>query len=158
MKCYVCFTCAFSTIIKDRFEKCPVCNNELSELTGRDRKEFLNLRKEDRVVWIENKTNQLISDELKQKKTTYILGKKQELQSSTEIQNMSSFNAAMAHGKAVLEGKDKGNPYGMACPYCHATNIKKISTASRMISTGLFGLGSKKIGKQWHCCNCGSDF
>lgn len=69
-----------------------------------------------------------------------------------------SFNAAIAHGKAILEGKDKGNSYGVSCPYCHATNIKKISTTSRMISTGLFGLGSKKIGKQWHCNKCGSDF
>lgn len=154
MKCYVCFTCAFSTIIKDRFEKCPVCNNELSELTGRDRKEFLNLRKEDRVVWIENKTNQLISDELKQKKTTYILGKKQELQSSTEIQNMSSFNAAMAHGKAILEEQSRR----VTCSYCGSANVKKIGFVSRSVSTGLFGLGSKKLGKQWHCCNCGSDF
>lgn len=68
------------------------------------------------------------------------------------------FNAAMAHSKAILEGKDKENSYGVSCPYCHATNIKKISTTSRMISTGLFGLGSKKIGKQWHCNKCGSDF
>lgn len=62
----------------------------------------------------------------------------------------------MTHGRAVLEGKDKGNPYGMACPYCHATNIKKISTASRMISTGLFGLASSKIGKTYKCSKCGS--
>ena len=44
------------------------------------------------------------------------------------------------------------------CPYCHSTNTKKISTANRMVSTGMFGLASKKIGKQWHCNKCGSDF
>ena len=71
-------------------------------------------------------------------------------------QKDAEFNAAMAHGKAILEGKDKGNPYGMTCPYCHATNIKKISTASRMISTGLFGLASSKIGKTYKCSKCGS--
>lgn len=64
--------------------------------------------------------------------------------------------AKLEHGKAILEGKDKGNPYGMTCPYCHATNIKKISTASRMISTGLFGLASSKIGKTYKCSKCGS--
>lgn len=68
------------------------------------------------------------------------------------------YNAATEHGKAVLEGRDKGNSYGISCPYCNATNIKKISTTSRIISIGLFGLGSKKIGKQWHCTKCGSDF
>lgn len=65
---------------------------------------------------------------------------------------------ALAHGKAILEGRDKGNPYGIECPYCHATNIKKISSASRAVSTGIFGLGSGRIGKQWHCERCGSDF
>ena len=68
------------------------------------------------------------------------------------------FDAKMAHGKAVLEGRDKGNSYGVSCPYCKATNVKKIGVGSRLISTGLFGLGSKKIGKQWHCNKCGSDF
>lgn len=44
------------------------------------------------------------------------------------------------------------------CPYCHTRNTKRISTGSRLLSVGLFGLGSKKIGKQWHCDNCNSDF
>lgn len=44
------------------------------------------------------------------------------------------------------------------CPYCHTRNTKRISTSSRLLSVGLFGLGSKKIGKQWHCDNCNSDF
>ena len=44
------------------------------------------------------------------------------------------------------------------CPTCGSTNIKKISTANRIVSTGLFGLASSKIGKQWHCNNCNSDF
>ena len=44
------------------------------------------------------------------------------------------------------------------CPTCGSTNIKKISTTNRIVSTGLFGLASSKIGKQWHCNNCNSDF
>lgn len=44
------------------------------------------------------------------------------------------------------------------CPYCNSYQTKKISGLSRAFSAGLFGLGSKKIGKQWHCTNCGSDF
>lgn len=44
------------------------------------------------------------------------------------------------------------------CPYCHSNDTKKISTTSRVISTSLFGLGSKKLGKQWHCNSCSSDF
>ena len=44
------------------------------------------------------------------------------------------------------------------CPYCHKNNTHKISGIGRWVSSGLFGLGSSKVGKQWHCNNCGSDF
>lgn len=44
------------------------------------------------------------------------------------------------------------------CPYCNSTNTKKISTLSRMGSFATFGFAGKKIGKQWHCNNCKSDF
>ena len=44
------------------------------------------------------------------------------------------------------------------CPYCQSTNCKKIGVVSRGVSFGLFGMGSGKIGKQWHCNNCSSDF
>ena len=44
------------------------------------------------------------------------------------------------------------------CPYCHSTNTHKLSIISRGTSTLMFGLASSKIGKQWHCNKCGSDF
>ena len=46
----------------------------------------------------------------------------------------------------------------VSCPYCKSTNVKKISVVSRGVSVGLFGLASKKIGKQFHCNQCKSDF
>lgn len=67
--------------------------------------------------------------------------------------------AKLAHGKAVLEGRDKGNPYGVACPYCKATNVKKITNTSKAVHTALFGIFSVgRNSKQWHCTRCGSDF
>lgn len=70
---------------------------------------------------------------------------------------MDPFNPPQAERKpvattAVIEDNS------VKCPYCKSANVRKISTAGRVVSTGLFGLGSKKIGKQWHCGNCGSDF
>jgi hypothetical protein len=44
------------------------------------------------------------------------------------------------------------------CPYCHGHSCKKISAVGRMVSTSILGLGSSKIGKQWHCNKCGSNF
>ena len=45
------------------------------------------------------------------------------------------------------------------CPYCHSTNTKKISTASKAGNIALLGIFSiDKVTKQWHCNNCKSDF
>jgi len=46
----------------------------------------------------------------------------------------------------------------ITCPYCQSTNCKKLSVVSRGVSFGLFGFGSGKLGKQYHCSNCNSDF
>lgn len=59
--------------------------------------------------------------------------------------------------KEMQEYQEKQNSI-IKCPYCKATNVTKISTAGRVVSVGLFGLGSSKVGKQWHCNNCKSDF
>lgn len=64
--------------------------------------------------------------------------------------------------KFPLEDREKlyGNSKekSVKCPYCSSTNTSKISMVGRVVSTGLFGLGSKKIGKQYHCNKCNSDF
>ena len=64
------------------------------------------------------------------------------------------FNAKMEHGKAVLEEQSRVPK----CTYCGSTNIRKIGLLNRAISAELWGLGSKKIGKQFHCNQCGADF
>lgn len=46
----------------------------------------------------------------------------------------------------------------VTCPYCKSDRTKKIGTISRGFSFGLFGFGSSKVGKQWHCNDCNSDF
>lgn len=65
-----------------------------------------------------------------------------------------SDRAKMAHGKTILEEQSRR----VTCSYCGSSNIKRIGLLNRAVSTELWGLGSKKIGKQWHCNNCGSDF
>ena len=60
----------------------------------------------------------------------------------------------------ISKSKDKYIPPKptVKCPYCNSTNTKKISTLSRMGSFATFGFAGKKVGKQWHCNNCKSDF
>lgn len=44
------------------------------------------------------------------------------------------------------------------CPYCHSMNTEKISGVARGVSIYALGVASPKLGKQWHCNNCKSDF
>ena len=68
-------------------------------------------------------------------------------------------NAILDNYKAKKEGRDKGNKYGVSCPYCHATNVQRISGMTKAGHIALFGIfGMGKAGKQWHCTHCGSDF
>ena len=56
-------------------------------------------------------------------------------------------------------GKNSNNTNtNVACPYCKSSNVSKISTLSRAVSVELLGLASGKVGKQWHCNSCKSDF
>lgn len=58
----------------------------------------------------------------------------------------------------IKEQQDLSSGKRVICPYCKSTNTEKISTVSRAVSVSLVGAASGKIGKQWHCKNCGSNF
>ena len=66
------------------------------------------------------------------------------------------FVNAIPETKEVFGIKDKN--ITVKCPYCNSNNVKKITTVNRAVSTGMVGIASSKIGKQWHCNNCKSDF
>ena len=59
---------------------------------------------------------------------------------------------------ARQEQQDLASGKRVVCPYCKSTNTEKISTVSRAVSVSLVGAASGKIGKQWHCKQCGSNF
>lgn len=44
------------------------------------------------------------------------------------------------------------------CPTCQSANIKKISAASKITNTALFGLLGTKRYKTFHCNNCGYEW
>ena len=62
----------------------------------------------------------------------------------------------------VLSKEDKDNNIAVTnqvtCPYCHSTNVKKISGTSKAASVALWGIFSQKVRKNFHCNNCNSDF
>lgn len=69
------------------------------------------------------------------------------------------FANAIPETKEVFGIKEKdASPVTVKCPYCQSNNVKKITTVNRAVSTGIVGIASSKIGKQWHCNSCKSDF
>lgn len=68
---------------------------------------------------------------------------------------MSQFRTQVDQQKQQKERQQSGKPQ---CPYCQSNNVKKIGVIGRSMSIGVFGLGSSKIGKQFHCNNCCADF
>ena len=49
-------------------------------------------------------------------------------------------------------------PGAVQCPYCKSYDTTKITTGSRMASAVMWGVASNKLGKQWHCNKCKSNF
>ena len=44
------------------------------------------------------------------------------------------------------------------CPTCQSTNLKKISTTSKVVNTAMFGIFGTKRHKIFHCNNCGYEW
>lgn len=70
---------------------------------------------------------------------------------------MSQFKANLKQQESSKKVEEDNNtPH---CPYCNSTNIKKITTGSKVAHTALFGIFSmSRNSKQWHCNDCKSDF
>ena len=70
---------------------------------------------------------------------------------------ISQFKASLKQQESNKKVEEDNNtPH---CPYCNSTNIKKITTGSKVAHTALFGIFSiSRNSKQWHCNNCKSDF
>lgn len=44
------------------------------------------------------------------------------------------------------------------CPTCNSTNLKRVSTTSKVVSVAMWGLLSQKAKKTWHCNSCGYEW
>ena len=59
------------------------------------------------------------------------------------------------HIPSQLQSHEKHIP---KCPVCGTPNIKRIPGISKVGSVALWGIFSRKVRKQWHCDNCGSEW
>ena len=122
---------------------CKYCNNELTR-ANINMHQYLELCVDDKNS---EENTKLLADKYgnnqfsEEKYHHRIYMEKQEIKSTHQHQSIQQQHITQA-----------------TCPYCKSTNTKKISAASRAGSILGFGLFSKKLGKEWHCNNCNSDF
>ena len=130
--------------LNDNQKKCDCCNSIMFDVPN----EYI-----DNFRWRDGDGKQALIEELVKTSLEfdqYLFDHKDEILAKQS----SEFDKKIAHGKAVLEEQSRR----VTCSYCGSSNVKKIGLLNRAVSTELWGLGSKKIGKQWHCNNCWSDF
>lgn len=129
-------------------EKCWICGNTIIPVPTKYIKENEILTDTE----IENRSIELIEELVKPSPEfdQYFFEHRDEILSKKSAE----LNAKMEHGKSIIEERSRVPK----CIYCGSTTIRKIGLLNRAISTELWGLGSKKIGKQFHCNHCGADF
>lgn len=115
-------------------------------------------KKSDAILYIKEKTN--CTDEQAMEVVEEIYSIMKNIQQNT----VSSWKSTTKQTEKVVIDcsarvtNSKPQPTQPHCPYCNSTNITKVSGTSRFASTLMFGIASKKIGKQWKCNNCKSYF
>lgn len=73
-------------------------------------------------------------------------------------QNKKVVEAVAKRQDEIKEQQELASGKRVVCPYCHSTDTEKITAVSRAVSVSLVGAASSKLGKQWHCKNCNSNF
>lgn len=127
-----------SFVNEEDFE-CPICRNKLINT---------NITIEDYQV-IDS-----ISDDITFLEAMIELKKNDPIEYQLKISQFKA-NLKQQESSKVKE-EDNNTPH---CPYCNSTNIKKITTGSKVAHTALFGIFSmSRNSKQWHCNSCKSDF
>ena len=147
----ICKSCGAISFNKE--DICPVCNIPLITVPFFTGRKIDNLGGEDRDKYIEEITGQKLNPIMVQKRKDYLkkIYKEQKEILQKRIRKSEESRINEYQQKYLAE-------HNIHCPYCNSTNIRKISTVNRAVSVGMFGLASKKLGKQWHCNSCGSDF
>ena len=74
------------------------------------------------------------------------------------MERLEEIHRAEERQAARKEQQDLASGKRVVCPYCKSTNTEKISMLNRAVSISIVGAASSKLGKQWHCKNCNSNF
>lgn len=139
MGLYLCSKCGWvrAYLTNSTTSTCPVCTNKVFAYDVDEDAEFYDLSKQQQDEWRFSKQPFEAYDRFLWNKRLEYDGER---------------------WAAVKVNENQFNSTHPECPYCHNRNTKKITTASKALNTGMFGLFGTKRHYQWHCNNCNSDF
>lgn len=152
----ICLNCGLITT-SEYFEgnKCPCCFGDNIKLFSQTDKEIdrqiKKIKKIGKAQYILSEYGEQIDESLQEKVDKFYA----ELDRQMQIQFKKEIAEINRNAPKPYDPRQHGL---VECPYCRSRDTEKISSLSRAASVGFFGLGSKKIGKQWHCNKCKSDF
>ena len=155
--CGICLKCGLITAGEYFINrKCPCCGcdniNIFSETDKAHEKRIKKMKKlGGKAQYILSEYGEQIDESLQEKVDKFYA----ELDRKRQIQFKKDIAEINRNAKKPDDPRKRGL---VECPYCKSRDTEKISSLSRAASVGFFGLGSKKIGKQWHCNRCKSDF
>ena len=116
--------------------KCPYCHNKLQDIN---------------ISYDELKIIKSISCDISFIQSMLVLKEK----------DIIEYNLKMSQFRNQVEQQNSSkipNDNTPKCPTCNSTDIKKITGTSKAVSVAMWGLLSRKVHKQWHCNNCGSEW
>ncbi len=144
---FICDMCKYES--NNAENNCPVCNADITHWVESDIYYIKEISDNDELLnaMMNLKKENIIEYELKMSQIKMQVDK-----SNGKINILTSAPSSSIPSPTPVQ------PNQPHCPYCNSTNLTKVSGTSRFASTLMFGIGSKKIGKQWKCNNCKSYF
>lgn len=167
--CYDCGKISSAKSFDSDEDKCPACgSSNWITLTRQEQKEIQKqeIYGERLLAWIENKAGKPFSPEAVKKREEYnkeLIRKVQTGEIHKEYDRKERERKGLPpesepEKKPYVPPRSVVLPPTVTCPYCGSTDTKKITAVGRMASFSVFGIFSGKLGKQWHCNKCKSDF
>ena len=136
----------------DRETICPICksvnlinNDELKQIQH----DLSNASKYKRTRILRNLRYQRVNDYNSRKRNN---------RKPPEILEYSHANIQVNPSYELGKSVDNNITLDIICPYCKSNKCSRISILGRVVSVEFWGLASNKLGKQWHCEDCGSNF
>lgn len=150
--CYNCGSRGVNYFFKDNSEICDVCGAEFHDLDFFTGIKIGKMTGYESDKWIEQQTGRKIPEELlaqrKEHARQYFEARKKERE-----QEAAAYRLKMV--EQSIEREQKKHPTNIHCPTCGSNKIERISDISRVMSVGMLGLASSKIGKTFECKSCG---